>query len=68
MSASRATPSFVAGGAIAWIAYDDGMIQRAIWDNGRYRLDLLIGNVDGDPWTEDDLDALIEALAPSPND
>jgi hypothetical protein len=55
----------IAGGDIAWMSEDaDGWPVLAFWDNGRYRIELSIGGVTSrDQWNENDLAALIYALA-----
>ncbi|HEX5164925.1 MAG TPA: hypothetical protein VFV93_05975, partial [Thermomicrobiales bacterium] len=55
----------IAGGDISWISEEtNGWPIHASWDNVRYRIELSIGNVTSrDDWNEDDLVALIYALA-----
>ncbi|HYI15918.1 MAG TPA: hypothetical protein VEX37_11045, partial [Thermomicrobiales bacterium] len=56
---------FLAGGDIAWLSDNaNGWPVHAIWDNGHYRIELNIGSVTShEQWNENDLTALIYALA-----
>lgn len=61
---------FLAGGDVAWTSEEtNGWPIRAIWDNGRYRIELTIGNVASrKQWNEDDLIAIVYALASQEQD